>query len=184
MDDYRFPKGEKVREQWSGQVGRDGFFLLDVVYAPTAPGWLREIEAVQVLRVSWVQQYHRDERGVRWREGNAPHVITQVATTDAVVADTEMTKPVHQTLAERELLPDVHVVDAGYTTAALFLAATEQGMELLGPAPHDSSPQSRQNQDFSRSDFTIDWETDSAVCPAGHRSFERWEQKHHRNGTP
>ncbi|MFF0000331.1 transposase [Streptomyces avermitilis] len=63
VDDYRFPKGEEVREQWSGQVGRDGFLLLEAVYAPTAPGWLREIEAVQVLRVSWVQQYHRDERG-------------------------------------------------------------------------------------------------------------------------
>ncbi|MDX3234064.1 transposase, partial [Streptomyces sp. ME19-01-6] len=112
------------------------------------------------------------------------HVITQVVTTDAVVADTEMTEPVHQTLAERELLPDVHVVDAGYTTAALFLAATERGMELLGPAPHDSSRQSREDQGFSRADFTIDWDDESAVCPGGHRSFEWWEQKHHRNGTP
>jgi len=208
-----------------GRVGRDGFFLLEAVYAPAAPGWLREIEAVQVLRVSWVQQYHRDEKGVRWREGKdlppvhhrlcspydtdarygikrgsgwtgykahltetcepeAPHVITQVATTDAVVADTEMTEPVHQKLAARESLPDVHVVDAGYTTAALFLAATERGMEPLGPAPHDSSPQSRPNQGFSRADFTIGWEDKSAICPAGHRSFEWWEHKHHRNGTP
>ncbi|MGW3691983.1 IS1182 family transposase [Streptomyces sp. NPDC005125] len=225
VDNHRFPKGEEVREQWSEQVGRDGFVLLDAAYGPSAPDWLREIDAVQVLRVSWVQQYHRDEKGVRWWEGkdlppvhhwlcspydtdarygikrgsgwtgykmhltetcepDAPHVITQVATTDAVVADTEMTEPVHQTLTERELLADVHVVDAGYTTAALFLAATEQGMELLGPAPHDGSPQSRQNQGFSRVDFTIDWEDESAVCPSGHRSFEWWEQKHHRNGTP
>ncbi|WAZ19077.1 IS1182 family transposase [Streptomyces cinnabarinus] len=225
VDDYRFPKGEEVREQWSEQVGRDGFVLLEAVYAPTAPDWLREIEAVQVLRVSWIQQYHRDEKGVHWREGkdlppvhhrlcspydtdarygikrgsgwtgykahltetcepDAPHVITQVATTDAVVADTEMTEPVHQALAERELLPDVHVVDAGYTTAALFLAATGRGMELLGPAPHDSSRQSREDQGFSRAGFTIDWDDESAVCPAGHRSFEWWEQKHHRNGTP
>ncbi|MET7607309.1 hypothetical protein [Streptomyces avermitilis] len=29
---------------------------------------MREIEVVQVLRVSWIQQYHRDEKG-RWREG-------------------------------------------------------------------------------------------------------------------
>lgn len=225
MDDYRFPKGEEVREQWSEQVGRDGFVLLEAVYAPAAPDWLCEIEAVQVLRVSWVQQYHRDERGVRRREGknlppvhhrscspydtdaryrithgsgwtgykahltetcepDAPHVITQVATTTAVVADTEMTEPVHQALAARELLPDVHVVDAGYTTAALFLSATERGMELLGPAPHDSSRQSREDQGSSRADFTIDWDNESAICPNGHRSLEWWEQKHHRNGTP
>ncbi|MGW3691023.1 transposase [Streptomyces sp. NPDC005125] len=111
-------------------------------------------------------------------------MITQVATTDAVVAGTEMTEPVHQTLTERELLPDVHVVDAGCTTAALFLAVTERGMELLGPAPHDSSRQSREDQGFSRVDFTIDWEDESAVCPGGHQSFEWWAQKHHRNGTP
>lgn len=225
VDDYRFPRGQEVREQWSEQVGRDGFVLLEAVYAPTAPHWLREVEAVQVLRISWVQQYHRDERGVRWRESkdlppvhhrlcspydtgarygikrgsgwtgykahltetcepDAPHVITQVATTDAVVADTQMTERVHQALAERELLPDVHVVDAGYTTAALFLSVTEQGMELLGPAPHDGSRQSREDQGFSRADFTIDWDNESAVCPGGHRSFEWWEQKHHRNGTP
>ncbi|MCX5356422.1 transposase, partial [Streptomyces mirabilis] len=89
-------------------------------------------------------------------EPDVPHVITQVATTDAVVADTEMTEPVHQTLTDRDLLPEVHVVDAGYTTAALFVSAHERGRELLGPAPHDSSLQSRQNQGFSRGDFTID----------------------------
>lgn len=63
VDDYRFPKGEEIREQWSQQVGRDGFFLLEAVYGPAAPAWLREIDAVQVLRQSWVQQYHCDERG-------------------------------------------------------------------------------------------------------------------------
>jgi len=63
VDDYRFPKGEEVREQWSEQVGRDGFVLLEAVYAPAAPGWLCEIEAVQVLRVSWVQQYHATRGG-------------------------------------------------------------------------------------------------------------------------
>lgn len=57
-------------------------------------------------------------------------------------------------------------------------------MELLGPAPHDSSLQSRQNQGFARGEFTIDWDTKSANRPGGQRSFKWWEQKHHRNGTP
>ncbi|WP_329451954.1 hypothetical protein OG894_29310 [Streptomyces sp. NBC_01724] len=61
-------------------------------------------------------------------------MIPQVATTDAVVADTEMTEPVHQTLTELELLPDMHVIDSGYTAAALLLAATKRGSELPGPA--------------------------------------------------
>ncbi|MFE0673066.1 transposase [Streptomyces sp. NPDC058867] len=45
VDDYRFPRGEEVREQWSEQVGRDGFVLLEAAHTSTAPDWLREIEA-------------------------------------------------------------------------------------------------------------------------------------------
>ncbi|KPI15764.1 hypothetical protein OK006_10798, partial [Actinobacteria bacterium OK006] len=66
---YRFPKGENVRAQWAEQVGRDGFTVLEAVHAPGAPCWLRQIPAVQVLRRAWVEQYHRDGEGVRWREG-------------------------------------------------------------------------------------------------------------------
>lgn len=227
VDDYRFPRAKRSVNSGQSRSGGTEFVLLEAAYASTAPDWLRKIEAVQVLRNAWIQQYHRDEKGVRWREGkdlppvhhrlcspsdtdarygikrgrgwtgykmhltetcepDTPHVNTQVATTDAVAADTdtEMIEPVHQTLTGWELLPDVHVVDAGYTTAALVLAATEQGMELPGPAPHDSSRQSREDQGFSRADFTIGWDDESAVCPGGHRSFEWWEQKNHRNGTP
>jgi transposase len=69
IDSYRFPKGDNVRQEWAEQVGRDGFTILEAAFAPGAPGWLREIPAVQVLRRAWVEQYHRDGEGVRWREG-------------------------------------------------------------------------------------------------------------------
>ena len=48
-------------------VGTDGFGLLEAVYATEAPEWLRHIPAVQALRAVWVQQYYRDEQGLRWR---------------------------------------------------------------------------------------------------------------------
>jgi transposase len=70
IDTYRFPKGEDARRQWAGQVGQDGFTLLDAVAAPKAPRWLQQIPAVQILRRAWDEQYHRDGKGVRWREGN------------------------------------------------------------------------------------------------------------------
>jgi transposase len=70
IDSYRFPKGEDARTRWAGQVGQDGFMLLDAAGAPQAPAWLRQIPAVQTLRRAWDQQYHQDEKGVRWREGN------------------------------------------------------------------------------------------------------------------
>ncbi|MBV9022560.1 MAG: IS1182 family transposase [Streptomycetaceae bacterium] len=69
IDSYRFPKGDNVRTEWAEQVGRDGFTILEAVHAPQAPQWLREIPTVQVLRRAWVEQYHRDSEGVRWREG-------------------------------------------------------------------------------------------------------------------
>ncbi|MEU6324410.1 IS1182 family transposase [Streptomyces sp. NPDC047009] len=69
IDSYRFPKGENVRQKWAEQVGRDGFTVLEAVFSPVAPGWLRQIPAVEVLRRAWVEQYHRDGEGVRWREG-------------------------------------------------------------------------------------------------------------------
>ena len=42
IDSYRFPKGEDARGRWLGQVGRDGFTLLDAVTAPgPRNGWGR-----------------------------------------------------------------------------------------------------------------------------------------------
>src|ERR671936_627269 len=48
-------------------VGIDGFALLQAVYAHGAPTWLLEVPAVQTLRRLWLQQYYRDQHGVRWR---------------------------------------------------------------------------------------------------------------------
>jgi transposase len=69
IDSYRFPKGEDARARWLGQVGRDGFTLLDAVTVAAAPDWLRQVPAVSALRQAWDQQYHRDGQEVRWREG-------------------------------------------------------------------------------------------------------------------
>ena len=38
IDSYRFPKGENVRQEWAEQVGRDGFTLLEAIYAPAGSG--------------------------------------------------------------------------------------------------------------------------------------------------
>jgi hypothetical protein len=39
-------------------IGADGAHLLTTIYGPTAPGWLREVPAVQTLRCMWLQNYH------------------------------------------------------------------------------------------------------------------------------
>ena len=42
------------------RYGEDGCFLLEQVHGPGAPGWLRELPAVQALRRIWIQQYCRE----------------------------------------------------------------------------------------------------------------------------
>jgi transposase len=65
IDEIRLPASETARAKLAVQYGTDGYHLLDAVSAPDAPGWLRELPAVQALRAIWVQQYYRssDEHG-------------------------------------------------------------------------------------------------------------------------
>ncbi|MFF1740771.1 IS1182 family transposase [Streptomyces mirabilis] len=224
IDSYRFPKGDNVRTEWAEQVGRDGFTILEAVYACEAPAWLRQVPAVQVLRRAWVEQYHRDGEEVRWREGkdlpparrrlsspydpdarygvkrgsgwcgykthlsetcepHAPHLITHVVTTDATVADTEVTEAVHQGMAARELLPDEHDVDAGYVTAAHIVTARDaHGIELLGPVGLDTCHENHEGEHFAQSAFTIDWQAKTATCPQAQVSAS-WSDQRKSSGT-
>ena len=54
------------------RYGADGYYLLEQVHGPGAPGWLRELPAVQALRRIWIQQFYREvtegRREVRRRE--------------------------------------------------------------------------------------------------------------------
>ena len=59
IDQVRLPASETARSKLAGRYGRDGYHLLDAVWAPPAPGWLRELPAVEALRQVWVQQYYR-----------------------------------------------------------------------------------------------------------------------------
>ncbi|MFD0207545.1 transposase, partial [Saccharothrix carnea] len=58
-DAYRLPRAEDERAARARQVGDDGYRLLEAVFSPAAPQWLREIPAIETLRAVWLQQYHR-----------------------------------------------------------------------------------------------------------------------------
>ncbi|HEY6794653.1 MAG TPA: transposase, partial [Kineosporiaceae bacterium] len=60
IDNLRLPSSETKRAELMVAYGRDGYHLLDQVYSPAAPGWLRELPAVDVLRRVWIQQFYRD----------------------------------------------------------------------------------------------------------------------------
>jgi transposase len=216
-DSYRMPKGADARAELAVTIGADGFGLLEAVYAPNSPAWLREIPAVGFLRAAWVQQYHRTvsdtgtevawreskdlppgrarlaspydldarygvKRGSGWtgykihltetcddaRQSHLPHVITNVETTDATVADLEVTPIMHEHLTHRGLLPGEHTVDTGYTSAELILASrADYGVDLIGPLRANTSWQTTDPDAFDLSHFTIDWDNEQVTCPNG-----------------
>jgi transposase len=67
FDEYRFPKAQTEREAFARTIGTDGYRLLSAAYAPTAPGWLAELPAVETLRRVWIQQYFVEEGHCHWR---------------------------------------------------------------------------------------------------------------------
>ena len=68
VENYRLPKLDSEREALGNQMGEDGFNLLERIYAPNAPEWLRYLPAVEILRIVWVQQFYAPIDGkVQWR---------------------------------------------------------------------------------------------------------------------
>jgi transposase len=69
FENYRLPERKEDRYTLAEQIGADGFLLLERVYNPAAPAWLREVPAVQILRRIWLQQFHATPPGApaRWR---------------------------------------------------------------------------------------------------------------------
>ncbi|MER5914506.1 transposase [Streptomyces sp. NPDC001982] len=63
IDTWRLPTSQTKKDQLALDYGRDGFTLLKAVYAPTSPAWLREVPAVQTLRIVLVQNYTRTVGG-------------------------------------------------------------------------------------------------------------------------
>src|SRR5215216_4061707 len=205
--DWRLPKAEAARAARAVTVGTDGFALLEAVHDPDAPAWLWQVPAVQTLRVVWVQQYYRDQDGLRWRgkgelppgalaigspydtharygikrgvgwrgykahftetcEPDRPHLIVHVATTVATANDVDTVAGRHADLAKGDLLPDQHLVDAGYVSVDHLLAArADHDVELVGPLPPDSGWQARDEDGFDLTRFHIDWDHRQVICP-------------------
>jgi transposase len=212
-EDDRLPAATAARETLALTIGADGYALLAVIYAASAPRWLREVPAVQTLRQVWVQQYQLVAGTVQWRVADnippattfisspydrdahyakkrttqwvgykvhvtetcaddLPQLITDVETTPGPTADGEMTPVIHAALAQRALLPAIHLVDTGFLDAALLVSSrADYQVELVGPTRSDYHWQAREGTGFAAAFFQVDWEQQHATCPAGHTSI-------------
>jgi len=69
VENYRLPKLDSEREALASTIGADGFSLLEAIYTPNSPEWLRQLPAVETLRQMWVQQFYapQEDVGLKWR---------------------------------------------------------------------------------------------------------------------
>jgi hypothetical protein len=91
---------------------------------------------------------------------DAPQLITPVQTTPAPNSDKGVLSAIHADLAEKELLPDQHLVDAGYTTLAnLVKSRSDHEVDLIGPTLKTHWYQAETGYDLTH--FSIDWEAET-----------------------
>jgi transposase len=114
----------------------------------------------------------------------APHIITHVETTPATTPDEQMLMAIHTALHAKGLLPDEHLVDAGYTDS--FRLSQSQllfEVDLVGPVTQENSWQAKTAHAFSTAYFAIDWEHKTVTCPAGQQAIS-WREYPDHHGQP
>jgi transposase len=95
-----------------------------------------------------------------------PHLILHIETTPAARSDVDMTEPIHEALQRKDLLPDQHVVDAGYVDAQLLVSSPrDYQVELIGPVRPNVSWQTQAGAGYDISDFQVDWDNRLVTCP-------------------
>ncbi|MFJ2582730.1 IS1182 family transposase [Kitasatospora aureofaciens] len=241
IDTWRLPTSKAKQDALALDYAKDGHTLLHAVYAHGSPAWLRELPAVQSLRIVLVQNYTRTTAGnghirvkrreraedggdglppgpirlaspydtdARWSakqdmfwngyklhvsetchpqaDGDRParpNIITNVATTASTLPDSKALEAIHQVLQRRRLLPARHYLDSGYPSAELIVgSAKTYGVALITPVLLDTSRQAKAQEGFAADDFTIDWDNQQAVCPAG-KTNATWTPNI-QNGVP
>jgi transposase len=182
------PDVEILRQVWVQQFWLDDeqVRLRDVKHMPAVGEWIRspfDTEARYCTKRSmgWVgYKVHLTETC----DDEQAHVITQVSTTVSTVQDCQMTTDIQAKLAQNDLLPSEHLVDAGYVDAQQLVTSQQQfQVDLIGPAPLDTSWQAQDANSFDQSQFQIDWDARTVTCPMGQTSHT-WQHSHSSRQIP
>jgi transposase len=100
---------------------------------------------------------------------DAPQLITHVETTPAPISDEGALSAIHTDLAGKDLLPEQHLVDAGYVTIDnLVQSQSGYGVNLVGPTLKTHWYQAETGYDLTH--FSINWEDETVTCPQGRMS--------------
>lgn len=124
---------------------------------------------------------HSSKRDIVWTgykvhlsescDDGLPRIITNVHTTVATQQDVACTANIQQSLAEKNLPPNIHLVDAGYVDAELLVDSQQNyGIQLFGPTRLNPSWQAREGA-YDSTKFEVDWDNKVATCPEGKKSI-------------
>lgn len=212
VEEYHLPKGIAARQKHAEMIGRDGMQLLEKLWDETTPIHLRQIQTVEIMRLTWVHQYFVERGKVRLRpakdlppagqrfdspydpeahyankrtttwvgykvhltescDENQMHLITNVLTTHAHLADVDQTEKVHKALKLKDLLPSEHIVDSAYVDSELLVTSQSRyEVTLIGPTRPNSSWQAKTPEAYDLDQFKINWNTRRVTCPQGKKS--------------
>jgi len=70
IEEYRLPRAKAAREAYAGQVGQDGFLLLDALESDPELVEVRARPLVSIFRTAWAQHFERLAGGCRWQPGS------------------------------------------------------------------------------------------------------------------
>lgn len=156
-------------------------------YAPPEKGgaWIADEDRLEAAKL-YFSPYDLDasastKRSTHWIgykahftetcDEDLPRLITQVTTTIGPIPDRHALPEIHAVLDQRELLPEQHLVDAGYVDAEALLASQKNyQVDLVGPTAKDYRWQAREQNGYALTDFSIDWDQKQARCPQGQTS--------------
>jgi len=172
---------------------------LQQYYAPDQDGQVRWREADDVPPAALlihspydVEARYSTKRSTTWVgykvhvtetcDEDTPHLIAHIETTAATTHDSQVTPTIHTALADKDLLPREHLVDASYSDAELLVTSQRTyAVELYGPVMPDTSWQARAGQGFDVACFAVDWDACRVTCPQGQDSTQ-WKPTHDASG--
>lgn len=68
IEDFRLPQDKQDRAAYAEQTGHDGLTLLQALHRTDAPRGLRDLPAVQALRITWIHQFITEDGRMRLRD--------------------------------------------------------------------------------------------------------------------
>jgi transposase len=99
------------------------------------------------------------------------------------MADVEMLAPIQEGLANKELLPQQHLVGTGYTRAeSLAVSQSKYQVDVVDPVSLAPSWQRHSGEGYEVNEFDIDWHAQYVTCLGG-RSSINWNKAHDGAGN-